>query len=206
MILTSRDGIANSFHLLGVTAHEVMMEQLSKAGNSVQAGMRSSMKSTGTKFVTRVGKNGAYLEEVSGRQFGLRESMTQDGKSASPKSMDFAINSFLMEKSDTLVVGGAHPTFTPLKRRDGEIVGTFGRVGKVGTETIAIIDRMDTGKERGDYPTRSKLGNLKPRKFMAGGISKSSGSVRSSLEDGWVSVMGRAINNLKIEETVRHYG
>ena len=206
MILTSHDGIANSFRQLGITAHEVMMEQLSKAGSDVKDSMRTSMKSTDTIYKTRVGKNGAYLQEGGERQFGLRESMTQDNTDAIPKSMDFAINSFLMEKSNTLVVGGAHPTFTAIKRRDGEIVGTFGRVGKVGRQTIAIIDRMDTGQERGEYPTRSKLGDLKARNFMADGVNSASGSVSSRLESGWVSVMGRAVNKIKVDEVIRNYG
>ena len=206
MIVTSHDEIHHAFKLLGVVSHEVMMEQLSKAGRSVKDEMRSSLASTTTRFKTRVGVNGAYLEDGYSREFGLRESMTQDNTDSNPKSMEFAINSFLMEKSSTLVVGGAHPTFTPLKRVDGEVVGTAGRVGKVGRQTIAIIDRMDTGAERGEYPTRSKLGKLTPRNFMTSGILNSSGSVQSYLNEGWVSVMGRAINNIEAEEVIRNYG
>lgn len=206
MILTSHDGIAGSFRQLGITAREVMMEQLSKAGNDVQTGMRTSMRSLTTKYKTRVGLQGAYLKVVGSREFGLRESMTVDNKVMSPKSMDFAINSFLMEKSDTLVVGGANPAFIPLKRRNGEVVGSLGRVGKVGRQTIAIIDRMDTGEERGEYPIRTQLGNMKGRNFMANGVSRASGSVRSRLSAGWVSVMGKAVNNLDVREIVKRYG
>lgn len=202
------DQIAGSFSILRFIAREVAMEQMSKAGNAVREGMRNAMKSEGTNYITRVGENGPYPEKVdNGRQYGLRESHTQDGVDSNPPSMANMIISFLMEKSGTLVVGGMNPRFRPLLRKDGEVVGTGSAQPAVGARTAAILHRMDTGERLSDYPVRSMLyGKAEPRDFMSEGISRSEGKVRGYLTRGFDEVTKNAVNNKDIAVIKRVIG
>lgn len=207
MIVTSEDGILHAFNQIKVLSREVAYEQMSKAGNAVRVSMRSALESKATSFVTRVGKNGAYLERTSTRNLGGRESTTQDGLASDPSNMSAFINSFLMEKSGTLVVGGAHPRFTPLLRKNGEVVGTGAPVGAVSPRTIAILHRMDTGVENSDYPQHSKLAqDVKGRHFMTEGMSRASGKVRAYLAGGFLSVMRQAHATHPVEVITRKVG
>lgn len=202
------DQIQGSFKILAFIAREVAMEQMSKSGNVIRERMRSSMRSEGTNYITRVGKNGPYLEKIEGgRQYGLRESHTQDEVESNPSSMANMISSFLMEKSNTLVVGGMNPRFRPLLRRDGEVVGTGKAQAAVGPRTAAILYRMDTGVLLSDYPTRSMLSpDAKPRGFMSRGIERAEGDVRNYLTKGFDSVTAKAINQADIKIIKRVIG
>jgi len=189
-------------------AREVAMEQLSKSGNAVREGMRNALKSNGANYITRVGANGPYLERVTGgRQYGLRESHTQDLQDSNPPSMANMITSFLMEKSQTLVVGGMNPRFTPLLRRDGKVVGTGSSVPAVGAQTAAILHRMDTGKQLADYPTRSMLtDNVEPRGFMLAGITKTRGKVQGYLSRGYTEAVKNTVNKTDVKIIKRVIG
>lgn len=195
MIASSRSNFPYAFRILKTISREVMMQQMSKAGNEVRKNTRSSMKSHGSFYITRVGKHGAYLQKTSGRQFGLRESHKVDGEASSPNSVASMIDSFLMVKSETLVVGGMHPKFRPVLREDGEVKGLGDPVSAVGARTAAILHRMDTGKELPDYPVGSRLyDEIEGRQFMKHGINRSMGEVQTILEAGYVNVSERAVN------------
>ncbi len=166
---------------------------MSKAGNAVRVAMRSALVANSTHMVTRVGKNGAYLERTAARTFGHRESTTQDNLESNPPQMSQFTTNFLMEKSGTLVVGGANPAFTPLLRENGEVIGTGAYQSAVSPTTIAILHRMDTGKMNGDYPKHSMLTeNVKGRNFMNEGMARASGQVKAYLAGGFLRVMREA--------------
>jgi len=193
MIVTSEDEIFYAFRRIRVLSREVALEQMSKAGNAVRKSMRDKLKATSTQYMTRVGDSGAYLKKGAKRTFGERESHTLDGQESNPSNMSAFITSFLMEKSETLVVGGANPRFTPLLRKDGEVVGTGRPQGAVSPRTIAILHRMDTGIENPLYPTRSKLHeDLDGREFMTAGMLSASGKVKAYLAGGFLQVMKQA--------------
>ena len=202
------DEIYSSFRVLLFVSREVAMQQMSKSGNAVREGMRNALKSNGSNYVTRVGANGPYLERViGGRQYGLRESHTQDLQNSNPPSMANMITSFLMEKSQTLVVGGMNPRFRPLLRQDGKVVGTGATVSAVGARTAAILHRMDTGEELADYPTRSMLTeNAEPRNFMLTGIRSANGKVREYLNRGYTEAVKKTVNNTEIKVIKRVIG
>jgi len=209
MKMTGIDGIANSFNLLGHLAHGVMMQQLSKAGSDTKELMREEFLSRKTTQRTRVNKNGkAYIQSIkSSRPLGARESHTADNKNSNPDNMVFGINSALFEKSETLVVGGSHPAMVPMRREKGEIVGTMKSLPRVPHSTIAILDRLDSGKERGKYPTHSRLIdtddlNESYQNFMGDALIKAKGSVKRRLTDGWTTAMKGAVNNAKVEKVI----
>jgi len=205
--ITINDEIGRLFANLRSINREVAYQQLSSAGSSVKDAMRAALRATSpAKSITRVSADGkAYLDRLeAGREYGLRESMVSDGKDSNPKSMSNFINSFLAEKSGTLIVGGAHPDFYPIIRRDGKVTGTLGRVKGVGTRTIAILQRMDDGSIGKDYDNNSRLSNkITESHYSDRGISASLGKVKEYLDKGWADVMGRAINNTKVETTTR---
>ena len=194
MTLTAEDEIFYAFRQIRILSREVALQQMSKSGNAVRESMRSALKSTSTQYMTRVGKKGdAYLRKTSTRVFGQRESHTVDGMTSNPESMESFITSFLMEKSETLVVGGANPRFTPLLRTDGEVVGTGTPVGAVAPASIAILHRMDTGEKNSNYPAHSMLSpDLEGRGFMNAGMLAASGRVRAYLAGGYFQVMRQA--------------
>lgn len=166
---------------------------MSKAGNAVRKSMRSKLESSTTNYLTRVGDKGAYLQKVPSRSLGGRESHTVDNQESNPSNMSAFITNFLMEKSETLVVGGANPRHTPLLRENGEVVGTGKTQGAVSPRSIAILHRMDTGEENSLYPTRSKLmNNVEGRGFMKNGMVAASGKVRAYLAGGFLTVMRQA--------------
>jgi len=198
------DEIIGSFHLLGRLAHGIMMEQLSKTGSSVQFLMREGMEAYTTKQRTRVDANGnPYLSTSTPRTYGARESHTMDGRDSNPANMSSFINSALFEKSNTLVVGGAHPTMTPLTREDGVVTGTEDKLYGVGTRTMSIIDRMNSGQERGDYPERSQLTQeIDPMRFMDYAVNKGKIIAKRYLEDGYVQAYGQAINKAHFKRKI----
>lgn len=195
------DGIIASFRVLSVVAREVAMEQMSKSGIAVQKSMRKALSSNGSNYITRVGANGPYLEKVvGGRQYGLRESHTQDNVDSNPPSMGSMLTSFLMEKSQTLVVGGMNPRFRPLLRKNGKVVGLGSAVPAVGARTAAILHRMDTGEQLADYPIRSMLTpDAEPRGFMLKGIRNASGNVRAYLSSGFSEASSKAVNKAEVK-------
>lgn len=193
MTVTSEDEIFYAFREIRILSREVALEQMSKAGNAVRKSMRSKLESNTTKYMTRVGEVGAYLKKVPSRRFGERESHTVDNQESNPNNMSAFITNFLMEKSETLVVGGANPRHTPLLRKNGEVVGTGRTQGAVSPRSIAILHRMDTGEENSLYPTRSRLiADTEGRGFMRGGMIAASGTVRAYLAGGFLSVMRQA--------------
>jgi len=114
------------------------------------------------------------------------------------------ITSFISEPKATVVVNGMHPRFTPLKRRNGVVVGTMPPVNAVSPETHAILIRLNSGQTIDRYPSRSRLSNkIKPSWFVSNGISASSSSVRRRLTDGYEMALKKApIKHKRIKEVI----
>ncbi len=198
------DEILGSFKLLEDMSYQVAMEQMSKAGMAVAFAMRSSMEQIPAHSVTRVGKGGkAYLEKGSSLPLGVRQSLQRDQEESSPSSMSSFINSFLMEKHGTLVVGGAHPGFRPTLRDKGKVVGKGGYVKGVSQKTVAILHRMDTGEENQYYPQDSKLAEIDHGYgFMNQGKARSAGKVRALLTEGFFRVYRSAEKGIKPKKVI----
>ena len=140
------DDVLNSLKILTKFVPQVALEMMSKAGNAVRVEQRRALKSSRSVFyVTRENTRGKYLARSSvPLPFGHRESKN---KTADPDNMANFINSYLMERAMTLVVNGTHPSFIPVIRRDGEVVGVGARVKGVSKETHAILERMNDDKK-----------------------------------------------------------
>ena len=195
----------DAFNMLKPLGREIAYEQMSKSGEAVKKSMRSSMKSKFAHMTTRVGVNGAYLQHTPKVQFGHRESMKVDSQDATPDHMEHMINSFMMEKSGTLAVGGMNPRFRPTIRRDGEIVGVGSPVGAVGKETAAILHRMDEGKIIDGYNESTRLydGDI-GRHYARSGINRAMAQVQAYLTQGFSQVFVKVQNNMRFTE--KRYG
>ena len=202
MTLISESNFADAFKMLRVLGIGVMMQQMGHAGNVVKNSIRDEMKASyGTLFKTRVSKGGkAYLIKGGLRQFGLRESMSVDNQSANPASMENMIQSFLMEKSQTLVVNGMIKRHTPTRYTDGEKDGFEKEVGAVGKRTYAILNRMDTGNYIDGYDFKSRLSSKNiGRRYAKKGISKAMSKVNHILLKEYEEIAKRAMNNADFE-------
>ena len=199
------DDMYESFEIQAHYAPEVLLEQMSKAGNAVKVAMRAALTSSKIHTVTRSGIKGNYLAPSSPRPFGQRESL-KDGSDSNPSNMKSFVTSFLMESSKTLVVGGRHRAFRPIVREDGEIKGFGTEVGSVSKATYAILNRMNTGQENSHYPTRSKLSKKNIGTGWAKvGVIASHGKVQEYMDKGLLKTFETALNNnppKKIRRTV----
>ncbi len=185
--------IHNSFMVLKYISKEVALEQMSKVGSDVQKSMRRAFISNQTPTEVIVYGGRARLFRTDFNPLGIRVSHTTGGAANGAANMFNFINSFLMEKHGTLVVGGAMPSNVPKRRVNGKVVGVMGRVGGVSKQAVAILHRMDTGEENADYPQRSKLmDDIVPRNFMRKGIGAVQGIIKQRLTQGYMTVMEKA--------------
>jgi hypothetical protein len=201
MIITSLDGISNSFTVIQTSAREVAMEVMSKAGHYAQTGARNKMKTYSHRWFRKAYEDGIvrpYYSRTETKELGLR--VNKNGDPDSPKSMANFITSFLMEKSETLIVGGTHKRFRPLKRREGKVVGYAGVVGGVSRATQAILNKMDTGTfnqyyvDSGEY----KNPNYETRPFMVEGFRSAEPKIRATLTTEYIKIVKQALGREKV--------
>jgi len=209
MRIVSESNFADAFKMLRVLGIGVMMQQMGHAGNVVKSSIREEMRSSyGTLYKTRVTKDGkAYLLKGGLRQFGLRESMSVDNQNSTPKSMDAMVQSFLMEKSQTLVVNGMMKRHTPTRYKDGKRVGFEKPVSAVGKNTYSILNRMDIGNYIDGYDFKSRLSNKNiGRHYAKKGISKAMPKVNYILLKEYEDIANRAINSTSLNPRKAMYG
>lgn len=165
-------------------------------------GARNKMKSYSHHWFRKKYKDGEvkpYYAKSSTKQLGLRIS-NKTGKIDDPRSMSNFITSFLMEKSETLIVGGTHRRFRPLMRRNGEVVGYMPPVGGVSRETQAIINKMDTGRFNSYYRDSGFTDNPKyvTRPFMVSGFNSASGKIRATLASEYIKIIRVTLSRTKV--------
>jgi len=155
-----------------------------------------------------------YLSKSKSKELGRRTKV--DGSVENPASMENMISSFLMEKSGVLLVGGRNKAFTPIKRRDGKIVGVEKRQGAITKHTQSIIHKLDTGERNnhhgwlwnGSIEKKSMAGGFtstglhgrrfKGRNFMRAGFRASTSYMKSQLTTAYEKTVGRAVNKVQV--------
>lgn len=202
MIIESLDEISSSFSVINEASREVAMEVMSKAGNYAMQGARKRMKSYSHSWFRKLYKHGKvkpYYAKGSTKQLGVRIS-NKSGKKDNPDSMSAFITSFLMEKSGTLIVGGTHKRFRPIKRRNGKIVGYAGTVGGVSRQTQAILNKMDTGRFNPYYKDSGEYKNPRyvTRPFMRQGFADAEPKIRATLTTEYIKIVKHALEREKV--------
>lgn len=215
-------------------SREVAFEHMSKIGNKVKVNAGKKMNQQRhrhswlqqprkTARISRLEKRGNKKVRVYGakklselspyysktRQKNLGQRTRPEGSLDSPASMSNMISSFLMEKSGVLIVGGKNKAFTPVKRKDGEIVGVEKRQSSITAHSQSIIHKLDTG-ERNRFHGWGASGSLKSsmpnfekaryrgRRFMRDGFNQSIPYMKQELTSGYVKTVGRAVNKVKV--------
>jgi hypothetical protein len=110
------------------------------------------------------------------------------------------ITSYLMPKSGTVVVGGKHPSFSPMKFRDGKFVGYMGRVQGVGKQSHAILHKLNTGEKNSHYE-EGLIDNKNPTKygFMDEGFRRARPKIREIMTTQMEQTVGKRMNASKIK-------
>jgi len=217
MIIEINDATTPMLQAIKVVSRDVAYEQMSKIGNKIRVNAGNRMTRSRHSWLqkqTKAGKRSPYYSKSKTKEFGQRTKL--NGGADTPRSMKNMISSFLMEKSGVLMVGGKNKAFTPIKRKDGEIVGTEKRQGAITPHTQSIIHKLDTGKRNKDHgwgpagilkksmvggsTTRGMGGRLfKGRGFMKDGFRDSVPYMKTQLTSGYEKTIGRAVNKVSVK-------
>jgi len=204
MVVETTGNIKHSFMMLEYISKEVALEQMSKVGSDVRESIRRKFRQNHTPTRVIVRKGVARLIRDGINPYGIRVSHSDGGSANGAENMYNFIQSALMEKTGTLVVGGAFPRHRPKKRRNGKVIGTMGTLNAVSQRAVSILHRMDTGEENSYYDKKTKLtDDFTPRGFMGKGIRAAQSQIQSRLEDGFISVMENAQANNQVKKTDR---
>lgn len=218
MIKIIQDGdIRKDLTKIGLISKEAMIESSSKSGNKVRENARRFFKSSTTDWVQNFVNGERVLEKTTPQPLGHRVShknKTVIGEGA--RNMVNLITSYTMERTGTTVVGGSHREFTPSTIRDGKIVGTQKKVGRVTKGARAILEKLNTGDEKGGNNSfdqvqwRKKGGGYssesianfkgkwkKNRDFMGKGYLVSQGYMKQTMTTGLRDLIGKQANNIK---------
>jgi len=191
---------ANNFLRLTLSVNQIVAwEALSKSGSLVRESSRAAMKAqrhNWVKYLDKKGKVRFHPSKDKTKQLGLRQSEI-NALVINPNSMAAMINSYLMEKHNTVIVGGRMRRFQPLKIDNGEIKGRLPAVSGVSKSTYALLDKMESGKLTGDYKTYfgNKDKEVTEWGFMKKGIASSAGGVNAIFANEYSKMLNRALAN-----------
>ncbi len=179
-------------------------EALSKGGAKLQKRIRSEMAREQTQWHQDVVGGKRRIYKLNPHQIGITMSH-ETGRTHPLKNMSRLINSYISPNNPYFVaVGGAHPTFYPLKIRDGKVVGSMGRVKGVSKTGAAILHKLNTGEVTPEHPyyNRSWIPNANyPHR---GFYERAWGSVRGQVEDTIIKSFTRSVlrtmNQMQFEE------
>jgi len=213
MIVEINDMTTPMLQAIRVVSRDVAFEQMSKIGNKVRvnAGKKMNQQRHRHSWLnkeTKDGKRSPYYSKTSQKNLGRRT--RPDGSVDTPSSMSNMISSFLMEKSGVLMVGGKNKAFTPVKRRDGEVVGTEKRQGAITAHTQSIIHKLDTGERNKEHGWGTagtsktsmegfKKARYRGRRFMRDGFNQSIPYMKQELTKGYEKTIGRAVNKVSVK-------
>jgi len=211
VIVEINDMTTPMLQTIRTVSRDVAFEHMSKIGNKVRVNAGKAMNQQRHRHSwlnkkTKAGGRSPYYSSTKQKNLGHRTK--PGGALDNPSSMSNMISSFLMEKSGVLLVGGRNKAFTPIRRKDGKVVGTAKRQGAITKHTQSIIHKLDTG-ERNENHGWGKAGNkpsmegfkdarYKGRRFMRDGFNKSIPYMKSELTSGYEKTVGRAVNKVSV--------
>ena len=196
------DGTTPMLEKILELSYGMALESLSVAGSALRDEARTAMRSKQHHWfqkLTRDGRMVLYRNPDKLRQLGLRISHSS-GRVDDPDSMSSFITSYLMDKSLTVVVGGRHPAFYPVKRRNGQPVGRLGRVAGVSKRTQAILHMMNFGQALPDYEESypSKGGKREAYRFMEEGYTRARGRIEDAMTRRYEALLSKAVDRANV--------
>jgi len=206
------DGTTPMLEKILELSYGMALESLSVAGSHVQKAARKSMRQQSHNwnqdFIN--GKRRIYKTARQPRELGLRMSMKRAGL-ANPRSMSNFIKWYLMEKHLTVVIGGRHPSFTPIKREGGQVKGYMKRISATSKASHAILEKLNSGELNENYDRKSMprfkgAEYVKNRNFMDKGANAAKGAVLDAMTRRYESLLHKAVNNANIRVVKRGVG
>lgn len=144
---------------LGKFSKLALIEQSSKAGDTARKSIRAEFDKQTTEWAKeyRDGKLVAFKQQS---KLGMRLSHSKQNK-ANPENMKFAIQSMTHMTTGTTVVMGAFKGHRPVKIENGEVVGYEDYQSTVTRKSIAILEKLNSGKKSSTYMKSFKKGTVK---------------------------------------------
>lgn len=135
---------------------DLLNQALSMGASKVNKSIREAMKSSyGSEYQTtnKFGIKRSLIVSKKIGKYGDRFRHTDNLQRDNPKNMYHMIKNYLDEKNNLVVIMGRHPSFVPVKFRDGKRLGRFGKrisgTGKGGEnnpkDLINILEKMNKG-------------------------------------------------------------
>lgn len=197
------DGTSPILDKIATISLGLALECLSISGDIVRKNARNRMRQSRTNWFARKsnGKILWYKHPSATKELGRRISM-KSGSPVNPDSMSNMINSYLMEKSYTVVIGGSHPRTKPKRRENGEVKGYLPPLPPVSKATKAILHKLNTGQQSADYKNPHQQ-YKNPRylgyHFMEKGYMDSKAAIIDVMTRRYETMFGRATNNIKAQ-------
>lgn len=207
------DGSDSLLDQIALISRGQALDALDYAGSKIREAQRKAFRaSVGHDWHQRI-ENGKRIVYRGGpATLGKR----LNWRKAGPDNMDSMINSYLMEKSMTMVVGGMHKAFSAQIRRDGQVVGRAKRIGQVLHGSYQILAKLNYGGSWDqldpDYKrlTRRKKSRMFPRPvyrkrlFIEKGRADSMGEVQDIMTKKLASMIGKQANRVAIKYKETH--
>lgn len=124
------------------------LDALDHSATTLRDATRRAFRLSTTRVRQFYNRDGKWQAVGGNKQFrlGRRISHVKKGGLDPLPNMENLITSALMTGSMTAVVAGKHKRFTPLKRRNGKVVGTLKTVGAVTKGSYAILKKLNYGR------------------------------------------------------------
>lgn len=186
----------------------VALQGLSQAGSKIQKYSRKNFEMYRHGWLQEFagGKRTIRKSGENAKQLGLRL-VHNSGEDADPASMKNFIMSYLMPKHLMVIVGGAHPGFTPVKYENGAVAGTLPYQNGVSKQGQAIIHKLNTGERnehhRWDGSAKSMArfegATYIGRGFMDKGFNSARAEVAQAMTTLAEANFHRAVGNVEVK-------
>jgi len=194
------------------------LDVLDHAGTKLRDETRKAFRNSTTRMRQFHRKDGtwqAHGGNISRYKLGRRISHRNKGGLDKVESMEKLIHSYLMVDKMTMVVAGKHPTFTPSKRRDGKVTGSFKKLKAVTKGSYAILKKLNDGESKdtekdnaGEYQKvrRTKAQHAmfdkmkwKKQNFVEKGRSNAMGEVERIMTEKYQQMIISQINRANVQ-------
>jgi hypothetical protein len=212
------DGATPMLDKIATIHYGMGLDVLDQAGQKMRKSIRMAMALSSrhnwqqeVRMITRgknKGKNRRVIFQGAIKEVGSKMMNHSTGSIHQPGNMKHLISSYLMERKMTMVVGGMSPRHTPVKRRDGKIMGKLNRQPAITKGSYAILKKLNSGDANdADYKAharaesieRFKNAHYKPRRFVEKGRAMAMPAVMNLMTNKLEKMIGQQVN----KETVK---
>lgn len=178
---------------LGKFSKLALIEQSSKAGDIGRKSIRKEFRNETTEW-SKEYKDGKLKFFKKTSKLGIRiNHQKNQGSISDPANMENMITSFTHQTTGTTVIMGGHKSHYPILIKNGEVIGYGNRQGSIARRTLAILEKLNSGKKDATY-----LSNMSRKGFNTGQFRGNQNyKNRNWAERGWNS----AYSQVKSEMT-----